>query len=68
MLASAHFFSTLSGGSQAHKTDLDKELVMICVERNGLEDPYLLLTLNIPILKSGAMQVVLSINLINLVE
>ena len=35
VLASAHFFATLSDGSQARKSGSDKELVMVRVERNG---------------------------------
>ena len=35
MLASAHFIATLSDSSQVRKTSLDKEQVMVHVERNG---------------------------------
>ena len=35
VVAGAHFFATLSDGSQAQKTGSEKELVMVCVERNG---------------------------------
>ena len=36
VIASQHFFSLLSDGSQARKTGTEKELVMIRVERNGI--------------------------------
>ena len=36
IMASSHFFSLLSDGSQARKTGPDKELVLIRVERGGI--------------------------------
>ena len=35
MLASANLFVVLSDGSEAQRSGSDKELVMVCVERNG---------------------------------
>ena len=35
-MASSHFSSLLSDGSQARKTGSDKELVLIRVERGGI--------------------------------
>ena len=36
IMASSHFFSLLSDGSEARKTDFDKELVLIRIERGGI--------------------------------
>ena len=36
ILASGHFMSILSDGSQARKTGKEKELVLVRTERNGL--------------------------------
>ena len=36
VMASSHFFSLLSDGSQAGKTGPDKELVLIRIERGGI--------------------------------
>ena len=36
IMASSHFSSLLSDGSQARKTGSDKELVLIRVERGGI--------------------------------
>ena len=35
-MASCHFFSLLSDGSQEHKTGSDKELVLIRIVRDGI--------------------------------
>ena len=35
MLASANLFAVLSDGSEAQRSGSEKELVMVCVERNG---------------------------------
>ena len=43
IIASSNFFGVLSDGSQARKTQSDKEMVMVRLERNG---KFLLLIIN----------------------